>query len=104
MEHAYFQPEIFISLAVILGTALVAFICDFLKRNNEQLRELTIELKVRQEEAQRRGQMMTPRVAETVAPAVTEAEPPKQPARKVFENAHAVAAPLERKRVIAPDA
>src|ERR1700722_13495838 len=106
MEHAYFQPEIFISLAVILGTAFVAFICDFLKRNNEQLRELTIELKVGQEETQRRGQMMTPRVAERAVPPVpvAEVEQPKQPARKVFGNAHAVATPLERKRVIAPDA
>jgi len=102
MEHAYFQPEIFVSLAVILGTALVAFICDFLKRNNEQLRELTIELKVRQEETQRR-QTMTARVAQTAAPTAA-AKPPAQPVKKAFENAHAVAAPRERKRVIAPEA
>ncbi|MGD1097248.1 MAG: hypothetical protein ABSB35_35340, partial [Bryobacteraceae bacterium] len=80
----------------------VAFICDFLKRNNEQLRELTIELKVRQEETQRR-QTMTARVAQTAAPTAA-AKPPAQPVKKAFENAHAVAAPRERKRVIAPEA
>ena len=56
MEPGQYQLQIFVSLIVILGAAFVALICDFLKGNNEQLRELTIELQARQEE-QRRAQM-----------------------------------------------
>ena len=63
MELGQYQLQIFVSLVVILAAAFVALICDFLKGNNEQLRELTVELKVRREEEQRRGQMMTPRTA-----------------------------------------
>jgi hypothetical protein len=37
------------TVALIVTAAIVAVICDFLKRNNEQLREMNIELKVRQE-------------------------------------------------------
>jgi hypothetical protein len=54
MELGQYQLQVFISLVVILGAACVALICDFLKGNNEQLRELNIELKVRREEEQRR--------------------------------------------------
>ena len=61
MELGQYQLQIFVSLLVVLGAAFVALICDFLKGNNEQLRELTIELKVRREEEQRRSQMMTAR-------------------------------------------
>jgi hypothetical protein len=92
MKISYFQPEAFVSLVAILGTALVAFICDLLKRNNEQLRELAIELKVRREEEQRRGQIMTATLP------VTSSD------RKNFEGARAVAAPEKRKRAISPDA
>ncbi len=65
MELGQYQLQIFVSLVVILGAAFVALICDFLKGNNEQLRELTVELKVRREEEQRRGQMLTPRPAQS---------------------------------------
>src|SRR5580658_10270094 len=64
MEIGQYQLQIFISFLVILGAACVALICDFLKGNNEQLRELTIELKVRREEEQKRSHLLTPRVAE----------------------------------------
>ena len=49
MESGPYQLQIFISLVVILAAAFVALICDFLKGNNEQLRELVIELKVRRD-------------------------------------------------------
>jgi hypothetical protein len=45
--------QIFVSLLVVLGAAFVALVCDFLKGNNEQLREANIELRVRQEERER---------------------------------------------------
>src|SRR5258708_39897791 len=59
MELGQYQLQIFVSLVVILGAAFVALICDFLKGNNEQLRELVIELKARGEEEGRRVQSMT---------------------------------------------
>jgi hypothetical protein len=67
MELGQYQLQIFVSLVVILGAAFVALICDFLKGNNEQLRELTIELRVRREEEQKRSHVLTPRVAEPAA-------------------------------------
>jgi len=48
------ELQVFVSLVVILGAAFVALICDFLKGNNEQLRESNIELRVRQDERERR--------------------------------------------------
>jgi hypothetical protein len=60
MEFGQYQLQIFVSLVVVLGAAFVALICDLLKSNNEQLRELAIELKVRREEEQRRSQTMLP--------------------------------------------
>ncbi|HLJ45925.1 MAG TPA: hypothetical protein VKU01_07955 [Bryobacteraceae bacterium] len=47
------QPEIIVSLVLILGTAGVALLCDFLKGRNEQLREAVVELRTRREEEQR---------------------------------------------------
>lgn len=43
-----FQP--FLSLLLVLASALVALIVDYFKGNNEHLRERNIELRVRQEE------------------------------------------------------
>jgi hypothetical protein len=60
MEFGQYQMQIALSLIVILGAALVALICDLLKGNNEQLRELAIELKVRREEENKRFQMLAP--------------------------------------------
>jgi hypothetical protein len=81
MELGHYQLQTFVTSAVIFGTAGVALICDYLRRNNEQLRELTIELKIRHEEEQRRSHQLTPRPAE---------QPPK------IEN---IAAPKERTAV-----
>src|SRR5580658_4679173 len=70
MEFGQYQMQIALSLVVILGAALVALVCDLLKGNNEQLRELAIELKVRREEENKRFQMLAPHaLAAAAAPA-----------------------------------
>jgi diguanylate cyclase with GGDEF domain len=50
MEFAAIEVQIFVSLALVLGSVFVALLTDFLKGNNEALRERNIELVVRQEE------------------------------------------------------
>lgn len=50
MELGALELQIFVSLIVILGTAFVALVCDYLKGSNESLREHNIELRVRREE------------------------------------------------------
>ncbi|MCC6342197.1 MAG: diguanylate cyclase [Bryobacterales bacterium] len=54
MEPGTLELQIFVSLIVILGTAFVALICDYLKGNNEHLREHNVELRVRREEQEKR--------------------------------------------------
>ena len=49
------------SVMLILTAAIVAFICDLLRRNNEQLREMNIELQIRHEEEQKRWAVAAPR-------------------------------------------
>jgi len=99
MEVGPYELQIFVSLVVILGAAFVALICDFLKGNNEQLRELTIELKVRREEEQRRAQTMIAQPVSSSARTVVET-----PESKPEKAARAMAAPPERKRAASPDA
>ncbi|MBL8213473.1 MAG: diguanylate cyclase [Bryobacterales bacterium] len=53
MELGALELQIFVSLIVILGTAFVALVCDYLKGSNESLREHNIELRVRREEQER---------------------------------------------------
>ncbi|MGD0076759.1 MAG: hypothetical protein ABSD31_20885 [Candidatus Binataceae bacterium] len=103
MELGQYQLQIFVSLVVILGAAFVALICDFLKGNNEQLRELMIELMVRREEEQRRGQVMTAHSMQTPPESASSDQPLQQTGKKAFE-ARAEAARGERKRAIAPEA
>ncbi len=55
MDIGAFELQIFVSLVVVLGAAFVALVCDYLKGNNEQLREKNIELRVRREEQERRA-------------------------------------------------
>jgi hypothetical protein len=88
MEHHYLQ--LFMSLALILTAAVVAFICDLLKRNNEQLREINIELKTRQEEEQKRTHVPAPRPSERVMRTEKAAPAPAPPV------VAPVAAPKER--------
>lgn len=52
------ELQIFVSLFVILGAAFVALLCDFLKGNNERLRERNIELQTRHEERDKREQLL----------------------------------------------
>src|SRR5579871_2208604 len=105
MELGQHSIQIFISLIVILAAAFVALVCDLLKGNNDQLRELAIELRVRREEEQRRAQMMPARTMEPAADSAppTSTEPVKEPVKKA-QFARAVAAPPDRKRTIAPEA
>ena len=55
MDLGVFELQIFVSLIVVLGAAFVALVCDYLKGNNEQLREHNIELRVRKDEQEHRG-------------------------------------------------
>lgn len=55
MELGSLEVQIFVSLVVVLGTAFIALVCDFLKGNNEQLRERNVELRARQDERERLG-------------------------------------------------
>jgi GGDEF domain-containing protein len=50
MDSGTLEMQIFLSLIVVLATAFVALLCDYLKGSNESLRERNIELRVRQEE------------------------------------------------------
>jgi len=54
MDLGSLELQIFVSLTVVLGAAFVALVCDYLKGNNEQLREHNIELRVRKEEQERK--------------------------------------------------
>ena len=84
--------HIFVSLIVVLAAAGVALVCDLLKGNNEHLRELAVELKVRHEEAERRINVMEKKgkripdlssvkqiVAAAAVPAVAPVKPLAQP-------------------------
>jgi len=103
MELAQYELQIFVSLMVVLGAACVALIVDFLKRNNEQLRELTVELRVRREEEQRRSQRLTPQSLVS-APAL---KPPVKAEKRAEGSPFPRSVsqpPVERKRTPSPDA
>jgi hypothetical protein len=73
MDFGPHTLQIFVSLGVILAVAAVALICDLLKTNNEHLKELTVELKVRKDEVERQLRAVEKRL---------DAESGKQPAFK----------------------
>lgn len=52
------ELQIFVSLMVVLGAAFVALVCDYLKGNNERLREANLELQVRRQEEHKREQWL----------------------------------------------
>lgn len=88
MDLGSLELQIFVSLTVVLGGALVALICDYLKGNNEQLREHNIELRVRREEQERRMLLETAVYGNQVEPRRTDAAgAAKLDAEEVFENA-----------------
>jgi len=68
MELGHSHLQVIASVALILTAAVVAFICDVLLRNNEQLREMNIELKIRQEVELKRSHPPAPRAARVPAP------------------------------------
>jgi hypothetical protein len=115
MELSQHQLQVFLSLVVILGAALVALICDLLKGNNEQLRELALELKVRREEEQKRFQMLLAYATENSSAKITtesfnperrRAETnPETPLVEAGKQRHrTVASSKEKRRAISPDA
>src|SRR5258708_3467924 len=107
MELGLYPLQVFTSLVVILGAAFVALICDFLKGNNEQLRELTIELKVRREEEHKRMQLMTPQLAVANGAATGPAPVAASVGESIARREHAprsLAIPQGRKRTAAPEA
>src|SRR5487761_1933109 len=105
MELGQYQLQTFVSLTALLSAACVALICDFLKGNNEQLRELVIELRARQEQdrkIQTAAPMEAPKVEETpmsAKPAAAEKLATPAP-RKRKINAEALAA-MERGAALA---
>jgi hypothetical protein len=103
MSMGSYQLEIFLSLFVVLGAAFVALVCDLLKGNNEQLRELNVELKVRREEEQKRYEMLlsSSKDQATQQPAVASAEAQQQPATEVRP---ARARRADQKRMVAQEA
>src|SRR5947209_7362789 len=104
MELGPYTLQVFTSLVVILGAAFVALICDYLKGNNEQLRELTIELKVRRQEEQRRLHLLLAGPADEASES-SEESPAKAAARPVKgEAARSLAVPKDRKRAPAAEA
>src|SRR5579883_1159738 len=76
MGFGQYELQILISLVVIMGAAFVALICDYLKGNNEQLRELVIQLSARREE-----ELRLPRMAEDAGTAAKRAALPAREPR-----------------------
>jgi hypothetical protein len=87
MELGPYQLQIFAIIIAVL-VALVALICDVLKRSNEKLREELIELKVRREEEQKRAQASEPKTEEAPTPRGMNA--PAEPKRPPSPDAIAV--------------
>ena len=84
MDFGALEVQIFVSLALVLGAVFVALVCDFLKGNNEILRERNIELTVRQEERERRQNAGGPVTAKAgLRPA---SRPQPAPARRKAPN------------------
>jgi len=93
MELGQHQMQIVLSVVIILGAAVAALICDLLKGNNERLRELTLELKVRREEESKRFQMLAPPARALAAPAPAQATA-KAPAPPIGRSAKARTGPV----------
>lgn len=96
MDLGSLELQIFVSLTIVLGGALVALICDYLKGNNEQLREHNIELRVRREEQERR--MLLDRAL--YANQVAGAKPATESSRDDIYDQDAEARPLKQRRTV----
>ncbi len=97
MELGPHQMQIFASVMVILGAALVALICDLLKGNNDQLRELALELRVRREEEHKRFHLLAPRVLAEATDGVPDAAIAESPEPVVAQKAVAPAEPKPKR-------
>jgi len=82
MDLGSLEVQIFVSLALVLGALFVALVCDFLKGNNEVLRERNIELIVRREEQRQRGNPGTAVREKGNTPARSRRQPPAPAAAK----------------------
>jgi hypothetical protein len=100
MDFGALQVQIFVSLALVLGAVFVSLLCDFLKGNNEALRERNIELVVRHEERERYAGSFQVRSRE-VAPA--ELAPPVVAAQPAQPMAAAPVAPAPAETKIQPE-
>jgi hypothetical protein len=69
--------HIIVTVAALLGAAAVALVCDMLKTNNERLRQINMELRIRREEEQRRTEMALEQLRRI--PAVTANSPIPSP-------------------------
>jgi GGDEF domain-containing protein len=98
MELSSIELNVFVSLTVILGAGLIALIVDYLKGNNEQLRERNIELSVRREEESRRSiseiRLLRERMA-AAAGGVAAVIAPREPGRRAEPAGVAAARPPE---------
>jgi hypothetical protein len=66
-QFGQYQVQIFISLTLVMGGLLVALICDYLKGNNEQLREQNVALRIQRAEERRRSIAERTRTAQMIA-------------------------------------
>jgi hypothetical protein len=82
MELGAPEIQIAVSLVVVLGTAFIALVCDFLKGNNEQLRERNIELRAREDERSRLGLNQPLQWLQSLAALIRQPAPEARPAEK----------------------
>lgn len=113
MEFLSEYLQVLVTLAVILGTAVIAGICDALKTNNENLRAELLEMQLRLDQVgiARTATMATSGTAQSApAPAVEEPETPasedphRRPPRASRMRRAAAAAGREPRRAPSADA
>ena len=92
MDFGAIEVQIFVSLVLVLGALFVALVCDFLKGNNEVLRERNIELVVRQEERQRQAGVAGRRETARAPSPVLQA-PQAAPSPRPFAESHVAPVP-----------
>ena len=105
MELGPSHLQLIMSVTLILTAAIVAFICDVLQRNNEQLRAMNMELQIRQEEEQKRWAIPAPRVNDWAPDVETVPQPVAHVAlRKEALRKDRSAVGKEKKRLVNPEA
>ena len=111
MDFGPHSVQIFVSLFVLLAAAGVALVCDLLKGNNDHLRELAVELKVRHEEAERRATVLEKRSRRIPDLSSTQSVQPAHPTPSIeapsvgvaVPQTAAAAAPVEAPRTSRPE-